>query len=300
MHNAVLSSDQIDHFIQNGWVRLEEAIKRADALAVQDYLWEHVEKRGVLKADKSTWTQPMVHIKEAYSDGPFQNCQTERLTNAILDLVGEGRWSEQGKEVTWGWWPVNFSQGADEPWTVPVHGWHWDGIHFRHYIDAPDQGLLLLPMFSDTIPHGGATVIAEGSHKLTARYLNSKPEGVELGAGIQGCIAENLWLQQLVGKAPLPEGENRVSYFMDKYTTDENGTRLKVVEAVANAGDVYMCHPFLFHAAAQNHSKTPRFMCNRTVKLTQRLHIHDDSTDLSPLEISVRAALEAGGQAVAV
>ncbi|GBG06427.1 hypothetical protein PAT3040_00954 [Paenibacillus agaridevorans] len=56
-------------------------------------------------------------------------------------------------------------------WTVPNVGWHWDGIHFRHYVDAPDQGLVCLCLFSDIGPQGGGTLVVEGSHHLCHPFL---------------------------------------------------------------------------------------------------------------------------------
>lgn len=304
----VLSPLQVEEFMELGHTRLEEAFPRAQALAAREFLWEQVARRGPRAGDPATWTQPMVHIQESYNDPVFQACATERLADAIEDLVGEGRWATRGRPSGWGWWPVNFALGADREWDVPTGGWHWDGQHFRHYVDAPDQGLLLLCLFSEVRPHGGGTVVAEGSHAVVADFLNRHPEGLPLGEAIRACNRSHPWLAELTGAqgqsgppadiyadapgAPAAPAAGRVARFMDAVRTDPAGRRLRVAETTGNPGDVLLCHPFLYHAASQNHLGVPRFMCNRTTPLRERMNLaRNDPRDHSPLEESIRRAL---------
>lgn len=286
----VLSEAQVARFEEDGFLKLERAFPRESALAAQDFLWERLAALGVRKDDKATWTEPMVHLKESYDHPVFQVCQTERLTGAIEDLIGRDRWAGKGQTTHWGWWPVNFAVGADKPWTVPTGGWHWDGIHFKHTVDAPDQGLLLLPMFSETGPQGGGTLVAAGSHRLVARFLAGRPEALELGAAIGACNQTYPWLAELTGK--MKAVTDRSAYFMDQAQLDEGGKSLHVVEATASPGDVYLCHPFLYHAASPNHSGVPRFMCNRTTPLRERMNVHALTAGSSPVERSIYHALQ--------
>ena len=285
----ILTETQVAQFEKDGFLKLEAAFPREAALTAQDFLWERRAVLGVRKDDRATWTKPMVHIKEAYTDSAFQICQTERLTGAIEDLLGAGRWADKDKPAHWGWWPVNFAVGADKPWTVPTGGWHWDGIHFKHTVDAPDQGLLLLPMFSETGPQGGGTLVAAGSHRLVARLLALHPEGLDLGAAIGACSQTYSWLAELTGQTGAEADRN--AYFMGRTQTGEGGEALRVVEATAAPGDVYLCHPFLYHAASQNHSGVPRFMCNRTTALNGRMNVQALTADSSPVERSIYHAL---------
>jgi ectoine hydroxylase-related dioxygenase (phytanoyl-CoA dioxygenase family) len=80
---------------------------------------------------------------------------------------------------------------------------------------------------------------------------------------------------------------------MNETHTDEDGTELHVSEITAQAGDVFLCHPFLIHAASPNHSGVPRFMCNRTTPLRDRMNLQRPDGDYSPVEISIRKALSA-------
>lgn len=300
--NKVLMDSQIEQFMELGWVKVEEAFPTVLALESQDFLWEQLIRYGIDRGDPATWDKPILFVQESFRSPSFDRCNSQRLGGAIEDLIGVGRWTEKvlwngdpnRNYPTWGWWPVNFRLGGDKEWDVPAGGWHWDGAHFRHYVDASEQGLLCLCIFSEIGKHGGGTLVAEGSHQVVARYLASKTEGVESQEGIDECSLQHPWLAALTGQAGdafLP-GEDRIGKFMDHAYIDEHGTRLKVIETIASPGDVILCHPFLYHTPSQNHSGITRFMCNRTTPLKERMKFdRSDGTDYSPLEISVKRAL---------
>lgn len=295
MDLKVLSEAQVEHFIEHGYVKLAEAIPREKALAVQNYVWQQVEKQGVLRNDRSTWTIPRVHLREAYTAPVFQECATQRLADAIEDLIGRDRWAKRDSYTSdgWGWWPVNFSVGADRPWDVPTENWHWDGQQFRHFVDSPDQGLLLLCVFSDVAPQGGGTVVVDGSHHIIARYLQRFPNGIEHKEALRDFKTSHPWIAKLVGQSTDEEqagNKSRIERFMSPQT-DADGFRLQVVETTAEAGDVFLCHPFLYHATAPNVSGVPRFMCNRTTPLKERMNFHRADGNYSPVELSIRTAL---------
>ncbi|CAM3240126.1 hypothetical protein PALU110988_10765 [Paenibacillus lupini] len=322
MTYKVLTEEQVEHFIERGWVKLEGAFAREDALEAQDFLWTEVEKRsGVRKDDRATWTEPLVQINENYLTPAFARCNTKRLGDAIEDLIGHGRWAnrtvygETERLGGFGWWPVNFSLNADQPWTVPINGWHWDGIHFKHFVDSPEQGLLCLCLFSDITHQGGGTFIVEGSHKVVARFLEGHPEGLELGEAIGKLNREHPYLRELTGAdrgkdseagdiyanqyAGAPDAKSaeeiakaRLDKFMNNDYIDAGGATLRVLETTGGPGDAILCHPFLYHSSSQNLIGVPRFMCNRTTPLTERLNLQrENEANYSPLEISIRKAL---------
>lgn len=297
----MLTQEQVNQFIELGWVKVEQAFPKEVALEAQSIVWENVEKRGIRKEDESTWTEEMVQLNETYEHDEFQKCNTTRLADAIEDLVGEGRWAdrtvygESDKKVGYGWWPVNFSQGANKPWSVPTTGWHWDGIHFRHYIDSPEQGLLCLNLFSEIGKQGGGTLVAEGSHKVIAKFLSEQPDGIELEEGIRALNKQHLWFSELTASNQKDDTMNneqdRIEKFMENPYVDEDGIKLRVIETTGSPGDVILCHPFLYHAASQNHSGVPRFMCNRTTPLTERINLNRPDGNYSPLEWSIKSVL---------
>lgn len=287
----ILTATQVEQFIEDGYTRLEEAFPRQQALEAQAFLWERLAERGVSRGDQATWTEPMIRLHETYTDEVFQACATPRLTSAIEDLVGQGRYAEAGQETRWGWWPVNFSLGSQEPWTIPTKGWHWDGNYFRHFVDSPEQGLLLLCLFSEIQPHGGGTLVAAGSHKVVSRFLAQYPEGLEHRPAIDQCIRSHQWFSALAGQAQ-DAPTDRLAYFMTTSYVDSDA-HLRVLETMGAPGDIFLCHPLLLHCASQNHLRIPRFMCNRTTPLTERIQTERSDGNYSPLEISLQQALAA-------
>jgi hypothetical protein len=290
MSPKVLSKAQIEQFMELGWVRLEQAYSEKDALAAQNYVWTQVEKRGVLRDDPGTWTQPMVRMNENYDTPEFRACKTERLRDAIEDLIGEGRWAIRDQPIGWGWWPVNFSSGAEREWDVPTEGWHIDGIHNPQYIDSPEQGLLLLCMFSEVGPGGGGTLVAECSHNIVANVLAEHPEGLSVKE-VMAHACEHPWLAELTGKVPNTD-PSRVNRFMNEVCVDGSGNHLRVVETTGGPGDVIIGHPFVYHAASQNKSGNPRFMCNNQAPLIDKIQLHrEHGEDYTALELSIRRSI---------
>jgi hypothetical protein len=295
MSYKVLTKEQVEQFMELGWVKLEQAYSEQDALAAQDVVWEKLESRGVSKNDRSTWTQAMVHMRENYDTPEFRRCKTQRMTDAIEDLIGRGRWAMRDEPIRWGWWPVNFFSGADQPWDVPTLKWHVDGIHHPQYLHSKEQGLLLLCLFSEIKPRGGGTLVAEGSHKVIANILARHPEGLDV-KDVNRLPNEHPWFAKLTGAAPMGENENRIDYFMNRTYTDDNGFTLKVTETTGAPGDIIIGHPFLYHAASSNHSGIPRFMCNNQGPLIDDITLERSNADeYTPLEISIRSAIGSGG-----
>src|SRR5271170_7591366 len=175
MAASALTSEQIDSFIDQGFCTLPGAFTARQAAAACRRLWGRMEaKAGIREGDPSTWP-PNYDIEEHLDEPEVAACFTDRLADAIEHLVGPGRW--RGSRG-WGLWPVNFSFGANRPDAYPSTSWHIDGNWFRHTIDSPYQGLLIIGLFTDIEPRWGGTILALGSHKQTARILARHPEGI--------------------------------------------------------------------------------------------------------------------------
>ncbi len=288
----VLSAADIDRFLTVGHVVVPQAFPADAALAAQDHLWGKLHERGVARDDRTTWRNPMEFIAENYDGPPFDACATRRLADACVDLVGDGRWFAQHQTGYWGWWPVNFAVGADQPWDVPTEGWHYDTADGATVIDSNDQGLLVICLFSEIKPRGGGTLVVDGSHRVVTRFFRDHP-GLPQQEGIAKLLAMHPYLRALTGldaatgsDADLP----RVARFMQREWRDAHDA-LQVSEITGSPGDVVLCHPFTLHAPSQNHAGTPRFMCNRKAPLFERLQLDRADGGHSPLEESIRRAI---------
>ena len=317
MTPQVLTPQQIEEFITRGWTKLEEAFPRSQAGKVQDFLWDKLAPRGIVKDDPATWRNPMEFIAESYNNSPFDECATPRLAEAISDLVGSGRWINEHEVGWWGWWPVNFAIGADQVWDVPADEWHIDTPNSGTYVNAPDQGVIVLCLFSDVGPHGGGTLVCEGSHQVFTRFLHKNP-GLTQRETNRRCAEGHPYLRVLCGrngshstpgvdtsnkrqvhagellKHPVPDDTpvtERIERFMHQTFVDEHGTSLRVAEFTGSPGDVILGHPFLFHSPSFNHAGRPRFMCNRKTPLFEPMQLDREDGQYSPLEESIRRAL---------
>jgi hypothetical protein len=257
MQRSVLTSCQIDQFIECGWTLLRNAFPRAIASEVRKRIWREI----ALDPERpETWKQPLVHVRKNFDGEPFARAFTPQVTGAFDDLMGEGRWLQS----RWlGWWPVLFPGFAQPPWRRPLQGWHIDGCHFKHHLDSREQGLLPIFIFSDIDPGDGGTAIAERSHQVTSRILAE--------SGLVGMDMDSLSAR--VHAIP--------------------GVLNSVIEATGAAGDVLLMHPFMLHATSQNTGRYVRFICNPCMSLHERMNVGklDRSGGFSPVEIAINRAL---------
>jgi hypothetical protein len=140
----------------------------------------------------------------------------------------------------------------------PLHphdldNWHVDGDFFVHYLDSPEQALLVIPVFTDIHSRGGATYIAPEGIELVARKLAQYPEGM---------------LQTSLSFTPststLPEPKDDPDYWS---TMDAARQCTQFVELTGEVGDVILLHPFMLHSASKNYLRTPRVITNPPVAL---------------------------------
>jgi hypothetical protein len=223
-----LDAWQIEQFITDGFVRIDDAFPRATADAARAILWKAT---GCNPDDPATWTQPVIRLG-MFTQAPFiEAANTPRLHAAFDQLVGQGRWL---RPAAMGTFPVRFPSAAD-PGDA---GWHIDVsfgmdtpdfMSWRANIHSKGRALLMLLLFSDVGEHDAPTRIRVGSHADIARQLAP--------AGEQG-----LTLRQLAG---------------DGFATSAH---CPVVTATGEAGTAYLCHPFLVHAAQPHQGERPRFL----------------------------------------
>lgn len=256
MTAAVLSAEEIAHFVEHGFVRVRgclepELIERWVARS-----WRRV---GYDPRDRSTWTEPRRSLMALEE---HEACDVApRAFGAAAQLVGGAK---RLKRFRFGdAFVINYGVGADRPWQPPSArsgGWHVDGDFYLHFLDSPEQALVGVAYWSNVEPRGGGTLIAPDSVRGVARYLADHPEGV------------------LQHDYPIDELVARCSRFE---------------ELTGRAGDLFLCHPLMVHTGSFNHSGQPRFMTNPCAVLQEPHRLDRPAPgDHSPLE---RATLRALG-----
>jgi hypothetical protein len=218
----------IDQFIADGFLRIDDAFPRTLAAEARRILWTAT---GCDPDDRSTWTKPVIRLG-MFTQPPFVDAaNTPRLHAAYDQLVGPGRWR---RPMAVGTFPVRFPSPEDPGDT----GWHIDAsfgtespdfMSWRANIHSKGRALLMLFLFSDVSDGDAPTRIRVGSHADIARQLAP--------AGEPGLTLGELAADGFAGSAHRP-----------------------VVNATGDAGTVYLCHPFLVHAAQVHQGTRPRFL----------------------------------------
>jgi hypothetical protein len=227
----MLTREQINQVVTDGFVRIEHAFPQEFAERCRAILWADT---GCDPADPSTWRQPVVWLGD-YQQEPFVQAANTAVLHAAFDqLVGAGNWQPRGSLGTF---PVRFPCDPDMGDTGDT-GWHIDAsfpgedsdpqdyLSWRVNVHSRGRALLMLFLFSDVGELDAPTRIRRGSHLEVARLLAP--------AGEKGLAIRDL---ELSATTTCPE-----------------------TLATGQAGTVYLCHPFLVHAAQINRGSQPRFM----------------------------------------
>ncbi|WP_458758110.1 phytanoyl-CoA dioxygenase family protein [Afipia sp. TerB] len=255
-----LSAAQIEQFIHDGYVKIEDVFPSALAGEMRDILWRDT---GCAPDDPATWTKSVIRLGY-YGQPPFADAVNTPTLHAAFDaLAGHGRWLPR---YDLGTFPVRFPS-PDDPGDA---GWHID-VSFG--LDNPDfmswranvasKGRLLLMLFlvSDVGEDDAPTRIRAGSHFDIARIL--APAG-EAGLSLRELAANGF---------------------------DETARRREVL-ATGNAGTAYLCHPFLVHAAQPHRGSRPRFMAQPPLLPAAPLSLARMDNAYSPIEQAIRLALD--------
>ena len=64
--------------------------------------------------------------------------------------------------------------------------------------------------------------------------------------------------------------------------------------ATGPAGTVYLCHPFLVHAAQPHRGSTPRFLAQPELPPAEPFQLHRGDSNYAPVELAIRRGLQDG------
>lgn len=218
-----LSRDELAAYRRDGFVRLAEAFPRALALRCRDVLWDEIEEA---RDDPATWSRPVVRIHAHTAPELSEAAASGRWRAAIRQVAGPHAaptaWMGGTTAVRF---PVEGDPGDD--------GWHVDGSYVgpdgRYWLNhrSRDRALLMLVLFSDVGPDDAPTRIRVGAHRDVGHAL--------VAFGEQGVASMDFLPPPAVHGRPL-------------------------ALATGSAGDVYLCHQFLVHAAQRHRGTEPRFL----------------------------------------
>jgi hypothetical protein len=263
---SVVGDAQIRQFIHDGFVKIQGAFPRELADESRSILWRDT---GCDEADPTTWTKPVIRLG-MYEQAPFTRAANMPVLHQAFDqLVGPGRWRPRSDLGTF---PIRFPS-PDDPGDA---GWHVDSsfspglgdtsdfLNWRINVFSKGRALLMLFLFSDVGESDAPTRIRVSSHLDVARIL-------------------------------APAGDNGLSA-RDLAAADgfaETAARCEVL-ATGDAGTVYLCHPFLVHAAQQHRGSRPRFLAQPPLAPAGPFLLNRMDGAYSPVEQAIRIALQNG------
>ncbi|MER5514002.1 phytanoyl-CoA dioxygenase family protein [Streptomyces sp. NPDC002763] len=252
-----MDDELVERFLTDGFVKIEGAVAPRVAEGCARRLWQET---GYDPEDQGTWQDPVVWVA-GLADGPFAAAPNSPALHRAFDLlVGERRWDPR---YSLGAFPLRFPH-REEPDDA---GWHIDtsfmpegATDWYANVWSRERALLMLFLFSEVTEADAPTRIRVGSHLDVPRIL--EPYGTE-GATLRE-------LGPLVAAA---------------------SAHRPVALATGRPGDVYLCHPFLVHAAQPNHGTRPRFLAQPPLYLNAPLELARPDGNHSPVEIAVRRGL---------
>ncbi len=255
-----LTIKQIAGFINDGFVKIGNAFPKEIADECRSILWK------ATQCDPNNpggWTQPVIRIGELGFEPFIIAANTPILLNAFDQLAGKNNWIPR---VTLGSFPIRFP--SKEPATDT--GWHVDGsfpganaenyFEWRINIHSKGRALLMLFLFSDVSDRDAPTMIQKASHFDVAKIL-------------------------------APEGDKGLS-FMDLAQRLETIPAREIALATGKAGTVYLCHPFIVHAAQNHRGIAPKFMAQPALLTKKELNINETDAKHHPVWQAIVKGIE--------
>ena len=253
-----LTNEEVNQFIEQGFVKIENAFPSELAVACREILWRDT---GCDPNDAGSWTHPVIRLGN-YSEEPFrQAANTEKLHIAFDQLVGKDRWLPRGGLGTF---PIRFpnpSDPGDAGWHADA-GFYGDDGSMRLNVQSKGRALLMLFLFSDVGLNDAPTRILSGSHLDVPLLLT-------------------------------PAGDDGLTFLELAQRLQQKTLEREVAFATGCAGTVFLCHPFLIHGAQKHQGQSPRFLAQPPLQpaSSDSIMLNRDNGDYSPVEIAIRLGL---------
>ncbi|WP_211295312.1 phytanoyl-CoA dioxygenase family protein [Neolewinella xylanilytica] len=243
-------------------MRIDHAFGRELAEEGVDLLWKATQ---LDRSDPASWTEPVIRIGELAQPPFIKAANSSVLVQCYEDLLGDN-WLPK---TSLGSFPIRFPSTKASVDT----GWHVDAgfpgddssdyLSWRINVYSRGRALLMLFLFSDTTEQDAPTRLIPKSHLQVANFLAGRGE---------------------TGRTFLEVGEWAKS-IDDRY----------IELATGSAGTVYLCHPFLVHAAQQHTGDKPKFMAQPALFPKREFALAGDVAYLCPVEQAIVAGIMHAG-----
>ncbi|KAM0460168.1 hypothetical protein ACHAPV_004957 [Trichoderma viride] len=236
-----LTSEECAHFVEHGWLKVENAIKPEYLHGWMENLWTRL---GYDPEDKSTWKETYMKLPRHREVSVSEFCPD--AWNKIIEIVGGEEKIDPIRERYHGdQFIINFGNEYWKTHEIPpteATGWHTDNDWYRQFLDSSGNALTIIHCFTDIPEQGGGTLIAEDGIQGVCQYLYDHPEGLD---------------------SPF---EDVLYKHIPKCETFSH--------VVAKAGDVFITHGLLPHTNGQNHLHYARVITNPHVNLVEPYNLN--------------------------
>lgn len=271
---APLTEEEKEHFRQRGFIHLKNCFTAEEAHTITKDVWVRL---GMDPTDKSTWTNPKINMPNhnSFSAAEF----TPKAWAAICELCGG---EDKIHPAARNWRDgliVNLGSPENEGKEVipgNLDNWHVDGDFFVHYLDSPEQALLVVPLFTDIAPGGGGTMICPEAVPKIAKHLYDHPEGVS--PRMRPRTHQDF------------KREKDLQWFIEMAQSCSD-----FVEVTGSVGDVFLIHPLMLHSATTNPNRQVRIITNPPVSLNEPFELNRPDGKYSLVEETTLRALGKDG-----
>lgn len=270
-----LTVEQVDFFMKHGYLRVPECFSREAAEEWTKDVWIRL---GFDPKNPDTWTTERTNMPSHHEVSVRDFAP--KAYDALCELVGgEDRITDSSKV-----WRDNFivnlgtkEHEGQETNPKNLKGWHVDGDFFVHFLDSPEQGLLVIPLFTDILPNGGGTwICSEGIGKI-GKWLFDHPEGV---------------LPRMTPVGGTENFEDGLEFYSKVIQGCDDASFHEMTGLV---GDVILLHPLMLHSASKNGRRLPRIITNPPVALLEPFNFdREDESQYSLVEL--KTIQELGGR----
>ncbi|KAK8129108.1 hypothetical protein PG984_010216 [Apiospora sp. TS-2023a] len=219
-----LTLEQVTSFLRHGFLRIPGAIPAETCDRWTRHVWPRL---GMDPDDQSTWHTERSHMSKLHME-PARDL-APLAWQAICELCGgEDRIVMPGG----GMWTDAFIVPPRE-----LTNWHVDGDFFVHFLDSPEQALLVIPCWEEVGENAGGHLDMRRGTSPDWQY--DHPEGL------------NPMLNPR-HEARRPAFEYSVPNKIVQSASDGS-----FHEMTGNKGDVILMHPLMLHSASVNHHQPP-------------------------------------------
>jgi len=245
-----LTPEMRELFLKHGYVKIPGAIpkEKVDAFTSNVFV-----RLGWDENDKSTWVEETVHLPR-HREEPTKEHMPEAYHVACELVGGEDKFDDDIMTKSGDSLILNF--GSDfwtghEQHPRDTGNWHVDGDWFDRFLDSTEQALVTICLYTDVVHDGGPTYICPNALPKVIRWLYEHPEG----------------------------GWDNKEHFPPLLEKEE-----EFVELTGNAGDVFLCHPFMPHSKSRNHLRKFRAITNPCCSLREPLNFNRSDGNYTMVE----------------